>query len=418
MRKMKTHPINDAVTLNIHTDSRFTTIRMSVNLLVPLTEKTASIYGILPRIVTRATTEYPDYSALTKKLADLYGATLDCNVQKLGGYQVISFIAEGISSRYAFEKEDMFQELSALLLSVITKPLRDSNGLFPREGFLQEKRQILELFESEFNDKVSYAYKRAEEILFAGLPAGINRYGTKENVEKLSLSEVSEAWDILLQSARFEIFVLGDCKPNPDVFKKIFGSLGTIHTYQLPKFSQGQLKDVKEEIQSVQSKLVMGFTVNDHCSLKQDAFKLMSAVYGGTASSKLFLKVREKLSLCYYCSSSFDANTATLFVQSGVETQNLAKARAAILEQLDEIKKAAISVEEIQAAKLAMRHSYYSVQDSLSATEYWYLTQVFRDEVKTPEEAIESIENLTKDEVAAAANQLILNTVYTLKGNE
>ena len=146
--------------------------------------------------------------------------------------------------------------------------------------------------------------------------------------------------------------------------------------------------------------------------------KKLSAVYGGTASSKLFLKVREKLSLCYYCSSSFDANTATLFVQSGVETQNLAKARAAILEQLDEIKKAAISVEEIQAAKLAMRHSYYSVQDSLSATEYWYLTQVFRDEVKTPEEAIESIENLTKDEVAAAANQLILNTVYTLKGNE
>lgn len=30
---------------------------------------------------------------------------------------------------------------------------------------------------------------------------------------------------------------------------------------------------------------------------------LLNAVYGGTTTSKLFLNVRERLSLCYYASS-------------------------------------------------------------------------------------------------------------------
>ncbi|HCA71536.1 MAG TPA: insulinase family protein, partial [Ruminococcaceae bacterium] len=60
----------------------------------------------------------------------------------------------------------------------------------------------------------------------------------------------------------------------------------------------------------------------------------MNTIFGGTPNGKLFLNVREKMSLCYYCGSGYHAASGLLFVQSGVEFANMAKAEKAILEQL------------------------------------------------------------------------------------
>ncbi|WP_099204190.1 EF-P 5-aminopentanol modification-associated protein YfmF [Scatolibacter rhodanostii] len=416
MSKMSVHHISDAVNLNVLSDRRFKTIRISVNMLVPMENDTASAYGILPRIVTRATEHYPDYTQLTQKLADLYGATLDCHVYKLGGYQGISIFVEGISNRYAFDQEDMVSELCSLLFSIIENPLKDKDGLLIKDNFLQEKRQVLEVFDSEFNDKIYYAQKKAQEILFDGKPEGLNRYGTREQVENLTLEDVSSAWDKLLRTAKFEVFILGDCKFDQKVFNRTFASLGQHQSYQPEKIDTLVIKDVTDDMPLSQSKLVMGFTADAEFG-ESDAFKLMAAVYGGTPSSKLFANVREKMSLCYYCSSAFDANTNTMFVQSGVETENIEKARKAILEQLEHVKTSNITEEEIQSAKLAISNSYRSVNDSLEAMENWYLSQVFRPSVKSPEEAVTSIEKIAKEEIVSAANHLTLNTVYVLKGN-
>lgn len=416
MSAIQVYPINDAVRLNVLEDKRFKTVHVSVDMLVPLCEETAAVYGVLTRIVTRATREYPDYTKLSQKLAELYGATLDCSITKLGGCQVLSLFAQGIAGRYAFDGEDMVKELSALLFSILSEPLRTPDGNLPEDGFLQEKRQVLEVFDSEFNDKIHYAHKRAEEILFEGKPEGLNRYGTRAQVEALTLPQVSGAWEKLLRSAKFEVFVMGDCHPDPELFRKAFASFGTPLTYAPQNLATAELKDVKEEMPLAQSKLVMGFSADAQYG-KSDDFKLMSAVFGGTPSSKLFANVREKMSLCYYCSSSFDANTHTMFVQSGVETENIEKAREVILAQLEEIKAGRITEEEIDSAKLAVGNAYRSVNDSLTAVENWYLSQCFRPEVRSPEEAAASIAAVSKEEIVAAANRVSLNTVYTLKGN-
>ena len=52
-------------------------------------------------------------------------------------------------------------------------PLKDSQGLFPANGFQQERRQLLEMLDAEFNDKVGYAHQRCEEILFQGRTPGL-----------------------------------------------------------------------------------------------------------------------------------------------------------------------------------------------------------------------------------------------------
>ena len=410
--------LSDAVVLRSYTNPRFKTMKISVNMLLPLTRETAAVYGIFPSLVTRATREYPGFTALNQKLSELYGATLQSGVRKMGEFQCLTISAGGISSRYAFGKDDMFAELSGLLFSALFSPLLDGEGHFPEENFRQEQRQLLELKDAEFNDKMSYAHRRCEELLFAGQNAAVDRYGSREDIAKLERRELTAAWQQVLSSARFEIFTLGDCVPSPELFREKFSKIGTPRALMpLPFTAPAAVKRETETQPVAQSKLSIGFRV-DAKPEEQLLFQLMSAVFGGTPSSKLFQNVREKMGLCYYCSSAYSVLSNALYVESGVETQNLEKAEQEIFHQLQEVQNGKITEDELLSAKLALCNSFRSLRDSLSAVETWYLGQAFSDTPMTPEQAAEQVMQYRVEQVAEAAKRVIPAVVYCLKGSD
>ena len=146
----------------------------------------------------------------------------------------------------------------------------------------------------------------------------------------------------MLKTARFEFIFTGDADPN-DVRNLIASSFGKIDRQfinPVTAFSKGTdgLNDVVEEMDVAQSKLEMGFIVKDLASAEDiNAARLMSAILGGTASSKLFTNVREKKSLCYYCASRFIKLKGIMMVESGVETANIARTRDAVLAEIEDM---------------------------------------------------------------------------------
>ncbi len=83
-----------------------------------------------------------------------------------------------------------------------------------------------------------------------------------------------------------------------------------------------------------QGKLAMGY----RCSSDDyPAMVLANLIFGGTSNSKLFLNVRERLSLCYYASSSYARSKNILTVSSGVETADFERAEAEIGRQLQAV---------------------------------------------------------------------------------
>ena len=418
MSEQNVWQISDAVVLRSYTNPRFKTMKISVNMLLPLTKETAAVYGIFPSLVTRATREYPGFTALNQKLSDLYGATLQSGVRKMGEFQCLMISTGGISNRYAFGKDDMFTELSGLLFSALFSPLLDEEGYFPEENFRQEQRQLLELKDAEFNDKIAYAHRRCEELLFEGQNAAIDRYGSREDIAKLNRKELNAAWKQVLSSARFEIFTLGDCEPSPELFREKFSQIGTPRVLTpLPFSAPGAVRREEESQPVAQSKLSMGFRV-DAAPNEQLLFQLTSAVFGGTPSSKLFQVVREKMGLCYYCSSAYSILSNALFVESGVETENLTKAEQEIFHQLQEVQNGNITEDELLSAKLALCNSFRSLRDSLSAIETWYLGQAFSEKSMTPEQAAKQVMKYTANEVAEAAKKIVPAVVYCLKGSD
>ena len=105
-----------------------------------------------------------------------------------------------------------------------------------------------------------------------------------------------------------------------------------------PHVCRESVQHVEDVLDVTQGKLAMGY----RCSSDDyPAMVLANLIFGGTSNSKLFLNVRERLSLCYYASSSYARSKNILTVSSGVETADFERAEAEIGRQLQAVQQGA-----------------------------------------------------------------------------
>ena len=214
-------------------------------------------------MISRATREYPDYTQFGKRLAELYGASVQPGVTRVGDNQILTLAAAGIANPYAFGGEDVQQALSEMLESILFTPLCDENGLFPEDGFLQEQRQLLETLDAEYNDKATYAMQRCVQTMFAGEPAGVPRIGTREAILSATREGVKAAWEYAVKHAQICQFTIGDGADDrfaQQLIKRL-GMRDAVSIETKRHTASGDVKRVTEEMPVVQSKLVMGFAI-------------------------------------------------------------------------------------------------------------------------------------------------------------
>ena len=419
MNSINRKQLVDGVFFSSVKDSRFKTMKITANLIVPLSAETASANALLCGVLSRSCKAYPDFTKLSKKLSSLYGADLNVSVRKTGDRQVLSLSASGLDDRYALLGESIARELSLLLCSVIFEPNLENNS-FVESEVEQERRQLLDLIDSEFNDKRIYANLQLVKNMCANEVFGIKRYGTAKKIKEVTPSSLYDTWQNLLRTAIFEIMYIGDSSSEKaeEVFSNAFAEINRTPAEVTTEIvrSVDKIKRVSEEMDLSQSKLVIGFRTACAVPDKEvNATRLMCAILGGTASSKLFCNVREKQSLCYYCASRYNRHKGILTVDSGVEGENIEKAEQGILKEIADMKKGEITDFEIEATKMAVINSFYSSNDTVSGIESWYSGQLFDDSFKSIEELSEEINSVTKEEIVKAAQKLTLDTVYVLK---
>lgn len=413
----------DGVFFSSIREERFKTGRISATLLLPLRAETAAANSILPYLLRRSCREYPDFTAFNQKLSELYGATLYGDVRKIGEMQALTVGAVGLDDRYALDGAGVSAELSGLLCKVLFDPAL-TDGEFRTEDIEQERRQLLDQIDSEFNDKRTYARMRCEELMCEGEAFGVSRYGTREQVEALTAGEITKAWKRALETARIEFMMIGSSDPQA-ACARFEEALAKTERHPAPDVSTEVIRSVEEvktfndSMEVAQCKLVMGFRAGT--AVPEDevtAARLMTALFGGTPHSKLFLNVREKLSLCYYCSARYDRQKGILLVESGVEQKNIEKARDEILRQLQEMQKGNFEESEIQAAKMSVANSFVSSCDYLGGLESWYLSQALEGTLLTPQESAGEIGRITREQIVETAKRVTLDTIYTLTGKE
>ena len=412
--------ICDGVSFGNIKDDRFKRGRINATLVMPLDKKTAAANALLSCVLTRSCKKYPDFTSLNRKSDELYGAALYPSVNRFGDLQTVTISVSGLDDRYSLDGKSISSEITELLCSILFEP-NITDGHFLEEDFEQEKRQLLENIDAEFNDKRVYAINRCIEIMCRDELFSIGRFGSREDVSALTQENIYKAWKNLLDNARVELCMLGNTPYEKALegFRKYFDGKPRKITGSTKVISEvGEVKRIVETEEIVQSKLVMGFRCACPKTLRERiANSLMSAILGGSPTSKLFQNVREKQSLCYYCASRADNTKGIMLIDSGVETDNIEKAENAIMEQINAFVHGNVTDEELNSAKKVLKNVYISTLDNLSAMHGWYIGGTLSSFLASPAEEADIVDRITKEEVTELANRIKLDTVFSLIGN-
>lgn len=412
--------IAEGVSFSAVQDHKFKHNRLSLSLIMPLEEGKLSQRAIVPFILRQATRKYPDITKLNERLSDLYGAALEASVDKFGAYQLMNLGVVGIDSRFAFDGEDMQQELAQLLADILLDPLVENGAFNPQETEL-EKEYLRDSIEAEINEKRSYALLRCKNALCAGESLALYKLGTVEEVAAITAESAYHSYEELLNQAQIEIIMTGPGDPEKacEAFRQRFAGRErhpiTVDVGQCRKLPLTGEQDIREEMDVKQGKLVLAFRTDLEGSAEELAASRMAVtLLGGIPTSLLFMNVREKLSLCYYCAARLDTVTGIMMVDSGVEAENCEKTKEEILRQLELICRGDFEEQLLTETKLFMKTAFKATGDSLSALESWYLTRILCGEIVSPEENLALSQAVTKEQIIAAAKKLQLGMVYRL----
>lgn len=411
--------IADGVYFSSITDKRYKKNLISVAFSTQLSEDTATENVIVPLMLTKCNSKLPSYKAFNNRMSRLYASGIGGTTGRQYDLQTISFGAYYLDDIYALAGEKMTDIMTDILIDCLTSPVTE-NGVFSAKLTELEKKTAIDNIETAINDKRSYAIERAMKTICKGEPASVCSYGTIEKAQQITPESAYKAYRRMLETMPCEIICTGcsDFDGVAEKFAVAFDKAGR-HDIETTEINRSPIKDKTEEVTERltvnQSKLVLGFKSH---SDDDAALVILQKIFGGTTSSKLFQNVREKMSLCYYCSASRNDLKGIMLVNSGVENENIEKTKNAVVDQLEEIKNGNFTDEDINFAEMAIKNDFKSVADSAGNVSNWYFDCIRKNDIVTPEEKLERYLGVSKERIIDAAKSMVLDSVYVLTGNE
>ncbi|MCF0137382.1 MAG: insulinase family protein [Oscillospiraceae bacterium] len=403
---------------------KFKTDCLSISLLTQHQRDTASLNAVLPYVLRRGTRYHPDMESIASALDELYGTCIEPVVRRIGEIQCLGFFANIPSTAYLPEG-GVLRSAAELMCEMLLSP-NTKGGLLLPAYVESEKEKLLERIRGRVNDKMGYSVYRLLEEMCCYEDFAVPTIGTESTAEGIYYQKLTKQYRKLLSTCPVEIFYCGS--ENPDDVAEIFrdslcamprGEINyDIGTDIRMNSVDSEVRYFTEELNVTQGKLALGFRLGE-CMEEPDiaAITVFNGVYGGGVTSKLFMNVREKLSLCYYASSNVNTHKGLMCVFSGIDFDKYEDAMAEILAQLEDVKNGVISDEELSAARAAASSALRTVSDSAGELEGFWLSNIVDGLDFEPEELAELCESVSREDVVRIARSVVADAVYFLRGN-
>ncbi|MBD5134024.1 MAG: insulinase family protein [Clostridiales bacterium] len=416
----------DGVELAVNQTDKFKTGLLAVTLTIPLSADTATAGALIPEVLGRGSQNYPSMEKLSATADALYGASIGPAVRQRGESQCVSFLCSFIGDRYALDGSAVLEPVASLMGEVLLDPATEG-GLFRRDYVGSEGANLADRIQARVNDKRGWAIFRLIQEMCAGEAYAVDKLGDAAKAQAMTPSELWAAYQSLLAGARVNFYYGGAAAPErvEEAVRRAFAPLLTGRdapvSCKVKAQPDGPVRTIVDTMDVTQGKLAIGFRTGGVTMESGDypALLVCNALYGGSANSKLFLNVREKMSLCYYASSMIDKLKGLMVVSSGVEFAQFDRAQEAILAQLEAVRRGDFTKDELIAAARTVSNSIRGRLDSQGQMEDDRLTcLLFHSAAGEGDALIQAVEGVTADRVAEAARKLKLDTVYRLTGKE
>lgn len=412
------------ITIHVLPTNRFKTYAITLFAGTPLAEQTVTSTALIPFVLRRGTARFPETIELRKQLDDMYGAGFGFNIVKRGDTQFVQFRMDVINDRFVKSEQSLLEGALQYMGDVITNPLLDNGGF--RAAYVDaEKSTLKKQLESIINDKIHYAAERCIQEMCENEPYRLNASGRLEDLPLIDAANLYARYMSWLTEAQFDLYVVGDTtlEAVSELVKQHFSMPAVANpiSYQTvdPVHPVSSVKTVVDRLEVSQGKLNLGLRMNVGYS---DPDYVAALVYNGILGtyphSKLFVNVREKESLAYYCSSRYDAHKGIMTIQSGIEFNNYEKALTIIEKQLEDMKAGLISDEELEQTKAMLTNAMREILDNANDIAGFDFNKQYSKVDRSVEDVINQIAAVSKEDVQQIASRVALDTIYFLRDRQ
>ncbi|MDO4563127.1 MAG: pitrilysin family protein [Clostridia bacterium] len=399
-------------------DGKFKTFTASVLIYRKLSRGEVTKNSLVSAMLDKGSEKYADMRAIDMKLESLYGTNFYNHTSRRGECQLLRVGVDAVADEFLPKGENNQEKALELLFELLLK------SAFSADALSVEKQNLRDAIEAAKNDKRSYAITRLLEEMCKDEPYGTNTLGYVSDIDAIDAPSLMRHYRQMLDESPIDIVFSGnfDMEAARDICQNRMAQL----CERDARYPETEIKKevrevctVTEKMDVTQGKLCIGFRTNtDPVGDDYYALVVCNMIYGGSANSKLFNNVREKLSLCYYASTGIERYKGIMTLQSGIEFENFQKAYDEIFAQLDDIKKGNVTEHEFDAAIKTIEGSLAGRYDSTAAMEDYYASQIMLGTNMSIEDYIAKIKQVTLDDVVRVADSIQLDTVYFMEGED
>lgn len=422
MDKVTERELMRGVRLTCVQAERFKTGYLSMTLLTPHSKKTASLNAALPYVLRRGTARLSDMESIAAALDELYGARIEPVIRKKGEVTALGFCADFPDGAFLPGRPDILSPVASLMGQLLLSPATRGGRL--RADFVDsERRNLIDDINAEINDRRSYAGQRLVELMFRGESYGVSKLGTVADAGRVTVQILTRHYKELLASAPMEIFYCGAEEPErvERILREALSALPRSGEHAMPATAFGvekpvqTVRTVRERMDVTQGRLVMGFRLErPQSGPDYPAMIVFNALFGGCATSKLYMNVREKLALCYYANSGIDCHKGALFVFAGIDFDSFDAARDEVLRQFDDISCGRIEPWDLDSARKSVVSSINSAMDEQAGLEELYLDRAILGIRARPGELAAMCALVTAEDVSRVARGAMLSHIFFL----
>lgn len=418
---MKTK-LKEGITFHEIKTNKFKTNLISIFLSTPLKRENVTANALIPMILRRGSSNLRSQEEISKTLEEMYGASFDCGVEKSGNNQILKFYLESLNDEFVEDNENILKKSIEVLTNIIFDPLIIENK-FKDEYVTGEKENLKQIIQSKIDNKAKYAYERCIEEMYKNKPYGLYKFGHVEDLDNIYSESLYQYYKKLVDECKIDIFVSGNIKE--DVKKmlqenNIIKNLKPREAIYLITGEDEEKEDVQEKeviqnMQVTQGKLVIGLDVINVKEEEKYAVSVYNILLGGSANSKLFQNVREKASLAYTASSSYLRQKNNIIIRAGIEIKNYEKALELIKKQIEDMEISEFENREVENAKELIISTVSGIPESQDAQITYYFGQELAKQSTTIQQYVENIKSVTPEEIKEVAKKIKINTIYFLR---
>ncbi len=415
--------VTDGISLSVINTDKFKSSVFSFSLTTKYSLENSANVTILAKLLNRGSKKYPSIAEVNRALDELYSSYLEIKSNRKVNMLSFNLTADILDNKYALDGTDILGGVISVTADLLFNPLFLTEDF--EDIFEHEKKLISDSLKASRVNPRSYATMRCAELVSRDEPCSFTLEMLMEAHEATTLESVREFYRNLLSASHIDVFYIGG-ESGDAVAAKLkscfadFAPNSLTEEFCRPRaYMHKPYVFGSEQLPVSQGKLAMGFNmgvtladgIHKYCTAL-----LLNEIFGGSAASKLFLNVRERMSLCYYCSSSCGLYTGSMLVSCGFEVKNFEKVRSAILAEFENIQNGDISEFELEAAKKSLINVYTQLYDTPIELQAFYGERIFFGILDRIEDCISEFSSITAEEISALAQKISLAAAFYVEG--